>query len=87
MAKVMLTVRLPGKTPSLKKVQRKLKLKDEEIDRDFGVVSIDPDNELYAVMVEETVGGEAAEQEEDVSGPFSDPAIEAFGPLQHSDKR
>jgi CO/xanthine dehydrogenase Mo-binding subunit len=51
----------------------------EELDSEFGVVPIDPDNHLYTVMVDEQTGAAAAERP-DVDGPYSNPRIEPFGP-------
>ncbi|MDX2140737.1 MAG: hypothetical protein SF123_21820 [Chloroflexota bacterium] len=55
-----------------------------EIDRDFGVVEIDPQAHLYAVMIEEAavnrLSGKQATEDKGVSGPYDNPVIEPFGP-------
>lgn len=79
-----MTVRLDPEEVSLTAVQEKLGVDADQIDTSFGVVSIDPDQDLYAVMVEEDLAARAAEQD-GVEGPFSDPGIEAFGPIQRGD--
>jgi hypothetical protein len=78
MAKAMLTLKLDPDEASIEKVRRKLKLKGQEIDETFGVVPIDPRQNLYAVRVDEDVADNA--KGEGVSGPFADPEIESFGP-------
>ncbi len=76
-----MTVKLDSDDVSLPAVQEKLGVDADQIDTSFGVVSIDPDQGLYAVMVEEDLATRAAENE-GVEGPFSDPGIETFGPIQ-----
>jgi cytochrome oxidase Cu insertion factor (SCO1/SenC/PrrC family) len=78
MGKLMLTVQLDPKKATLADVQRKLKLQSDEIDKEFGVVSIDPDKDLYAVLVEEGAAGKV-KGKKGVGGPFSNPKIEPFG--------
>jgi len=55
-----------------------------EIDRDFGVVEIDPQAHLYAVMIEEAaanrLSGKQSSADNRVSGPYDNPVIEPFGP-------
>jgi len=79
MAKLMLTLRLNPAQATLAHVRDKLKLDAEEIDSDFGVVSIDPAAQLYTVLVDDAaalrVAGTAG-----VQGPFANPPIEPFGP-------
>ena len=79
MAKLLLTVTRDPSRASLEAVKRDLGLSDEEIDHDFGVVSIDPKANRYAILVEdqaaERVGGKQG-----VEGPFANPPIEPFGP-------
>jgi hypothetical protein len=79
MAKLLLTVTRDPSQASLGAVKRDLGLGDDEIDHDFGVVSIDPKGNRYAILVEdraaERVGGKQG-----VDGPFANPPIEPFGP-------
>jgi len=79
MARFLLTVTREPSQASLEVVKRDLGLSDDEIDEDFGVVSIDPNSNRYAILVEE----DAAERmgaEPGVEGPFANPPIEPFGP-------
>ncbi len=66
---VMLTVELPGKA-SLAAAARKLGIAARYFDTDYGVVTLDPDNALYAVRVKQPAAGSAA---------FSDPKIKPLG--------
>jgi hypothetical protein len=78
-AKLLLTLTRDPDQASLDAVKRDLGLGDDEIDHDFGVVSIDPNHNRYAILVEdrtaERVGGKPG-----VEGPFANPPIEPFGP-------
>lgn len=73
MAKVLFTIQIDPE-PTLAQVKERLGLSDEQIDPDFGVVVIDPDEHLYAILVD----AEAAITDEAVKGPYSNPQI---GPL------
>ena len=73
---VMLTVKLPPAEATLAEACRRLGLGDDEVDHDFGLVAVDPDGGVYAVLVAAEASARAAE----VSGPFANPPIEPFGP-------
>jgi hypothetical protein len=74
----MFTIELEEPQATVPEVKKRLHLADDQIDADFGVVSIDPQAHLYAILVEEgtTPPGDAGA----VSGPYSNPRIETFGP-------
>jgi hypothetical protein len=77
--KLMLTVKLDPERATLEDARERLGLEEGELDDDFGVVEIDPDQHQYAVLVDE----KAAEQisgQPGVKGPFANPPIEPFGP-------
>jgi hypothetical protein len=79
--KQMMTIKLQPDKANLAEVRRRMNLEPEEIDNDFGVVSIDPKKNLYAVMVEEKASQKLSEQQQKgVKGPYSNPRIEPFGP-------
>ncbi|GIH73656.1 hypothetical protein [Planobispora longispora] len=74
---LLVTVRLqPGAT--LAQAMDRLGLSEEEVDTGYGLVLLDPAQNLYALRVTEAaarrVGGTTGE------GPYSDPPIEPFGP-------
>ena len=79
MAKMLLTVKLDADTPTVTDVSRHLGVSADDIDLDFGVVLIDPDDKRYAVMVDEAVVPKAT-RATNVAGPFSNPRIETTGP-------
>ena len=85
MGKQMVTLKLNPKTATLSNVRRKLKLRARDVDPNFGVVSIDPKRDLYAVLVDDSVAHKAGEQP-GVQGPFSNPTIEPFGPVTKKEK-
>jgi len=81
MAKVLLTVKLPPEKASLPAAMRELQLHRDEIDADFGVVRLSPDDDLYAVMVDEAAAGRLTGRKDiEVKGPYANPRIEPFGP-------
>jgi hypothetical protein len=86
MGKEMLTVKLKPNEATLPAVRRKLKLLPEDIDHDFGVVNIDPKQNLYAILVEPTAARRASKQD-GIEGPFSNPKIETFGPPTRPQKK
>lgn len=75
----MVTLRLGSKKASLASVCKQLALGPEELDRDFGVVAISPEDGLYAVLMDEKAA-DRIESVEGVQGVFSNPRIEPFGP-------
>ncbi len=84
MAKVMMNIRTPQpQAPSVEEVKQMFGLQDVDIDSDFGVIEIDPDDHLYTIRVEDGAAarlGGPASPSWDATGPFSDPKIQPFGP-------
>jgi hypothetical protein len=79
MADVMMTVELDPEEATVAKAAERLGVEPDRIDAEFGVVSIDPEQNLYTVLVDEQVAAGAAGRP-GVEGPFSNPRIEPFGP-------
>lgn len=79
MTKVLLTTTLEPLHANPADAARRLNVAEGAVDPDFGVVSIDPVANLYAVLVDEA-SAHAAAQLPGVEGPFSNPQIETFGP-------
>ncbi len=84
MGKMMLTVKLDPASATVEGARERLELEVGELDADFGVVNIDPDQGLYAVLVEEKTAQRLGERP-DVRGPFANPPIEPFGPPKPRD--
>ncbi len=79
MSKLMLTVKVDPERATLDGIRQRLGVGEDEIDSDFGVVNIDPEEDLYAIMVDEQTA-ERLSDEPDVKGPYANPKIEPFGP-------
>lgn len=79
MANVLVTVKLGSPNASMADAARHLSVSEADLDPNFGVVMIDPENQTYAVMVNERVAGDAA-RAEGAAGPYSNPRIEPTGP-------
>lgn len=81
MPKVMVTIQSPTAPPSIDEVRDRYQLAEDEIDLDFGVVEIDPQDHLYTILVDEAAAAKIVPSGDwEVSGPFSNPRIEPFGP-------
>jgi hypothetical protein len=79
MPDVMMTVELDPEAATVAQAAERLGVERDRIDADFGVVCIDPDQNLYTVLVDEQAAAGAADKP-GVEGPFSNPRIEPFGP-------
>ena len=79
MGKVMVTLKCGPKDRDLSKVREQLKLAPDEIDTNFGVVVIDPKQNLCTILVEEEAASRITGAP-GVKGPYSNPIIEPFGP-------
>lgn len=80
MAKALFTLKLRAADAIPAKVKKRLRLQKGEFDESFGVIAIDPHNDLYAVMVEEEALARLEPDNERATGPFANPRIETFGP-------
>lgn len=83
MAKVMMTIRAPHVAPTVPELIAQYGLQPGEIDEDFGVIEIDPEDHAYTILIEPTAASKIQPNENwEVSGPFSNPKIEPFWPPQ-----
>ncbi|GAA0462844.1 hypothetical protein [Streptomyces olivaceiscleroticus] len=81
---VLVTVTLPpGST--LQDAQRRLGLADDEVDAAYGLVSIDPARNLFALMVTEEAGSRIKGLP-GTQGPYANPRIHPFGPARPDDE-
>lgn len=83
MSKVMVTLKLDPDQASLGAVRESLGIEAEEIDDDFGVIAVSPEDHLYTVLVEQEAANRVQGHEQ-VEGQFSNPKIEPTGPPQDS---
>ncbi|WP_326640920.1 hypothetical protein OG884_00260 [Streptosporangium sp. NBC_01755] len=74
---LLITVRLPSDA-TLAQAMRHLGLPEEDVDTGYGLVLIDPDQNLYGLRVTEA----AARRVDPAAGggPYADPRIEPYGP-------
>jgi len=78
-AKVMMTVELDPEAASAERAAERLGIPEDKLDTDFGVVNIDPERHLYAVLLDEEVAA-GVSAGEGVAGPYANPPVEPFGP-------
>src|SRR5215831_6330589 len=81
-AMVLMTVHGANGPPSIAEAAAQLGMKAEDIDAAYGVVPLDPKQGLYAVQVPAERVPAGAESATPYQGPFSNPRIEPFGPVQ-----
>jgi hypothetical protein len=79
---VLMTVHGTGRPPSLEEAARQLGVGVQDVDASFGVVPVDPANGLYGVQVRADRVPAPAEAAEPYRGPYSNPKIAPFGPIQ-----
>lgn len=77
MDRVMVTLRLSPQEATPPRVRRKLGLSPAQMDKDFGVVAIRPQDGLYTILIDRDA---ATQLGASVSAPQANPRIETFGP-------
>ncbi|MEO1046278.1 MAG: hypothetical protein AAFX04_12625 [Pseudomonadota bacterium] len=90
MGNVLMSVRLDGEV-SLEKAAEKLGVERSQIDEEYGLVAIDADAKLFALMVKESAITESSsglgDSSNDYPGPFSNPVIAPFGPFERDQSK
>jgi hypothetical protein len=79
---VLMMVRGMRGAPTLDEAARQLGVAREALNAAFGVIAIDPAQALFAVEVRADQAGSAASDATAEQGPFSNPPIAPFGPIQ-----
>jgi hypothetical protein len=84
MSRVMVTLKLDSEHASAADVREAHGISAAEMDADFGVIEVSPEQGLYAVLVDpetaQRIQGAAG-----VQGQFSNPKIEPLGPPTPAD--
>ena len=81
MSTLMVTIQAPEGAPDLESIKRRYGLADDEIDKDFGVVEIDPEDHAYTILVDEKAANKVSSTGSwKVTGRYSNPRIEPVGP-------
>jgi hypothetical protein len=81
------TVRGDGGPPTYEEAARQIGVSPDDIDHEFGIVALDPTLGLYSVRASVAAPPKQGPTPEGYVGPFSDPKIEPFGPLQYDKKK
>lgn len=83
----LVTIEGEGTPPTLDAAAKQLGVGIADIDAEFGVVLLDPTRRLYSVRVQADRLPAAFGKREPYQGPFSDPSIVPFGPIQDQGKQ
>jgi hypothetical protein len=83
----MYTISSPSGQPTLSDAAQKLRVSEDDLDKSYGVVLIDPKKSLYAVLVRQTAVQSPSALDPSVQGPFANPEIGLFGPVRSDDRR
>ncbi len=88
MAKLLFNVNWEEGKPSIEQICKKYGFKPDELDAEFGVIEIDPEDNLYSILVDQEAAQRVREQlgidTPDLEGPFSNARIAPFGPPTES---
>ncbi len=78
--KVLVTLHGRNIEPTVEELMSEFGLTADELDTEYGVQMIDPAAGDYVVLVDQVAAQRIASEYAEVSGPYSDPKIETFGP-------
>ena len=79
---VLMTVHGSDGAPTIAQAASQLGVAVADIDDKFGIVPINPAEGLYAVQVKESSVGAGHADSREYRGPYSNPPIAPFGPVQ-----
>lgn len=77
MGKNLYTIEWKGEKPTREEVAERFGIDPGDLDEEFGVIEIDPERNLYSILVDDAVVPD--ETDDQIKGPFSNPKIEPFG--------
>jgi hypothetical protein len=80
----MYTIRGLGKAPDLNQIAKLLKVSAEDIDPDFGVISLDSEQSLYCIRADCRKVRSSFGPSKQYEGPWADPEI--LEATSHSDR-
>jgi len=84
----LMTVTTSHGAPTLAEAARQLGVATEDVSATYGVVPIDPERGIYAVQVRaDKIKKPAGGAGKDYNGPWSNPPIAPFGPVQPNNSR
>lgn len=83
----LMTVHGADGPPSLASAAEELGVAVDDLDREFGVVLIDPRRGLYSVQVDAERIPDQRDSGGGYRGPFSSPRIDTFGPPSERKKK
>ncbi len=83
MGKIMLTLQNRGDNLSLADLMQDLQLEADEVDEEFGLQPLPPTPGDYVILVEESAARRIDPNYSGVSGTYSNPIIESFGPPEN----
>lgn len=75
----LMKIRAPLGHPNLREAAAILGVEESDLDKDFGVIAINPAQHGYAVKIDENAVASAITSD-NVEGPFTNPPIGSFGP-------
>jgi len=82
----LMTVRGGSEPMTLEFAAAQLGIAASDIDRNYGIVPLDTQNQLFAVKVRAGSLRTSPPGSGDYRGPFADPRIEPAGPVEEADR-
>jgi len=83
MADVFFNITWKQGKPSIEEICERYGFKADEIDKEFGIIEIDPEANLYTILVEYKAAQRVMKEygdDQSIEGPFTNPPIAPFGP-------
>ena len=88
MQKLLFSIKWEDGQPSTEQICEKYGFEPQEIDSQYGIIEIDPEDNLFSILVDQEAAQRVREQlgddDEGIDGPFSNARIAPFGPPNES---